>query len=68
MATLRTNYQEGDILYASDINDTNREVNGKVNKEAGKGLSENDYTDEEKEKVENSIQKNSVTWGDLMPL
>ncbi len=45
--------QEGDAIGAAEFNQIGQEVNGKVEKIAGKGLSANDYTTAEKNKLKN---------------
>ncbi len=45
--------QEGDAIGAAEFNQIGQEVNGKVEKIAGKGLSTNDYTTDEKNKLKN---------------
>lgn len=45
--------QEGDAIGAVEFNQIGQEVNGKVEKIAGKGLSTNDYTTDEKNKLKN---------------
>lgn len=43
--------QPGDDFTAEEFNKVVTEINGKVDAVKGKGLSSNDYTDEEKSKV-----------------
>lgn len=47
-----TDKKNGDIIYAKDINSIANETKNKVDKEDGKGLSANDYTDSDKAKVD----------------
>lgn len=48
---------QGDLLEQTDLKNA---LDGKVDKEEGKGLSTNDYTDEEKNKVNSASQKAST--------
>ena len=60
--------QAGDAFTAANMNDLeNRIDTGKVDKITGKGLSTNDYTNEDKAKLANSaaLQASTVTINDL---
>lgn len=53
MSYTKHNFSEGDLLYAYQLNEMEDQISRSVEKESGKGLSTNDFTDELKQKLDN---------------